>query len=126
MLTFSAQPLGEVGERLPLGGVHVHVLSVVDVLVVDDVVVHSLGSCRENNNNNNNLMTQLQSHTHQDNLRGIRNSPNRLLSSSMKSLLNSLGRQVNTNELLLLLLVIVVVLLLYFRPIWEPTRRSSP
>lgn len=45
-LTFSAEPLGEVGERLPLCGVHVDVLSVADVFIVDDVVVHTFGPCR--------------------------------------------------------------------------------
>lgn len=42
--TFSAQPLGEIRQRLPLRGVHVDVLSVADVLVVDDVVVNPLGA----------------------------------------------------------------------------------
>ena len=44
MPTFSAQPLGEIRQRLPLRGVHVDVLSVADVLVVDDVVVNPLGA----------------------------------------------------------------------------------
>lgn len=41
--TLSAQPLGEVGQSLPLRGVHMDVLPVTDVLIVDDVVVYSLG-----------------------------------------------------------------------------------
>lgn len=45
-LTFSAQPLGEVSESFPLCGVHVDVFPITDVLVVHNVVVHSLGSCR--------------------------------------------------------------------------------
>lgn len=44
-LTLPAQPLGEVSESLPLRGVHMDVLPVTDVLVVDNVVVHSLGTC---------------------------------------------------------------------------------
>lgn len=42
-VTFSSQPLGELGERLPARGVHVDVLLVADILVVDDVVVHPFG-----------------------------------------------------------------------------------
>lgn len=45
-VTFSTQPLGEVSEGLPLCRVHVHVLSVADVLIVHNVVMHSLGPCR--------------------------------------------------------------------------------
>ena len=45
-VTFSTQPLGEVSEGLPLCRVHVHMLSVADVLIVHDVVMHSLGPCR--------------------------------------------------------------------------------
>lgn len=46
-VTFSAQPLGEVCKRLPLGGVHVDVLPVANVLIVDNVVMHALGPCTE-------------------------------------------------------------------------------
>lgn len=42
--TCSAQPLGKVSQSLPLRGVHVDVLAVADVLVINDVVVHSLGA----------------------------------------------------------------------------------
>ena len=40
--TFSSHPLDELGERLPLCRVHVHVLLVADVLLIDDVGVHAL------------------------------------------------------------------------------------
>lgn len=46
-VTFSAQPLGEVCKRLPLGGVHVDVFSVANILIIDNVVVHALGSCTD-------------------------------------------------------------------------------
>lgn len=46
-VTFSAKPLGEVCKGLPLGGVHVDVLSVANVLIVDNVVVHTLGPCTD-------------------------------------------------------------------------------
>lgn len=42
--TFSPQPFGEICESLPLSGVHVDVLSITDVLVVDDVIVNSFCS----------------------------------------------------------------------------------
>lgn len=42
--TLSAQPLGEVGQRFPLSGIHMDVLSVADVLIVDNVVVNSLSA----------------------------------------------------------------------------------
>lgn len=51
-VTFAAQPFGEVCKCLPLGGVHVDVLPVADVLVVDDVVVHTLGPCTESETQN--------------------------------------------------------------------------
>lgn len=44
--TLFPQPLGEFSESLPLGGVHMDMLSVIDVLVIDNVVLHSLGSWR--------------------------------------------------------------------------------
>lgn len=37
--SLSAQPLGEVGQRLPPSGIHVDVLLVAAVLIVHDVVV---------------------------------------------------------------------------------------
>lgn len=52
LFTFSSQPLGEFGERFPTRGVHVDMLPVADVFVVDDVVVHSFGPCREEEERN--------------------------------------------------------------------------
>lgn len=44
ILTFSAQPLSKIGQGLPLGGIHVHVLPVADILIVNNVVVDSLSA----------------------------------------------------------------------------------
>lgn len=44
MLTFSAQPLSKISQGLPLSGVHMDVLSVADILIINDVVVNSLSA----------------------------------------------------------------------------------
>lgn len=46
MLAFSPKPFGEVGESLPLRRVHVNMLPMTDVLIIHNVIVNSLGSCK--------------------------------------------------------------------------------
>ena len=63
VLTFSAQPLGEICQRLPLCGVHVDVLPVADVLIVNNVVVNPLGAWEQNTTNADpEQIIRLQSH----------------------------------------------------------------
>lgn len=45
-LAFSPEPFGEVGESLPLRRVHVNVFPMTDVLIIHDVIVNSLGPCK--------------------------------------------------------------------------------
>lgn len=65
ILAFFPKPFGEFSEGFPLCGVHVDMFTMADILIVDNVIMNSFGSCRSKHRVSPNV-PQLQSVMHDE------------------------------------------------------------